>query len=130
MIKTITMARRYLGMLIFSGFFSTVISAARTRLTWVNGIGYSLDHMKSGQVEISKIFGGKKVEFCHNVSFSVFCAWLLVVDFLKLSAVNTCMLRVAPYCSNLFLLNSQPQRNTKTIFMDIWEISRRRGRKS
>ena len=40
--------------------------ATRTRLTWVNGIGYSLEHMEHGKKEISKLFGGKKVEYCHN----------------------------------------------------------------
>ena len=38
----------------------------RTRLTWVNGIGYNLQHMKQAQPIISKMFGGKYVEFCHN----------------------------------------------------------------
>jgi hypothetical protein len=35
-------------------------------LTWINGIAYNLDHMVVAQVEISKYFGGKNVEFCHN----------------------------------------------------------------
>jgi hypothetical protein len=38
----------------------------KTRLTWSNGIAYNLDHMVVAQVEISKYFGGKNVEFCHN----------------------------------------------------------------
>lgn len=59
---------RYLGAIISFSFIVTTASAARTRLTWVNGIGYSLDHMKKGQKEISKMFGGKQVEYYHNVS--------------------------------------------------------------
>jgi hypothetical protein len=43
-----------------------VFSVHRTRLTWVNGIGYNLEHMDAGQKEISKLFGGKKVMFFHN----------------------------------------------------------------
>jgi hypothetical protein len=38
----------------------------RTRLTWVNGIGYTLENMEDGQKEISKLFGGKAVLYCHN----------------------------------------------------------------
>jgi hypothetical protein len=38
----------------------------KTVLTWVNGIGYTLEHMDKGQQEISKLFGGKKVLYCHN----------------------------------------------------------------
>lgn len=39
---------------------------SRTRLTWVNGIGYGLQHMEDGKKEISKLFGGKAVSYCHN----------------------------------------------------------------
>ena len=38
----------------------------KTKLTWVNGIGYNESHMMLGQVAISKMFGGKPVSFCHN----------------------------------------------------------------
>ncbi|GKY92872.1 hypothetical protein MPSEU_000256400 [Mayamaea pseudoterrestris] len=38
----------------------------RTRLTWINGIGHTLQHMKEGQASISARFCGKKVEWCHN----------------------------------------------------------------
>ena len=41
-------------------------AAIRTRLTWVNGIGHSLEHMEHGKLEISKLFGGKRLDFCHN----------------------------------------------------------------
>ena len=37
----------------------------KTRLTWVNGIGYNMQHMIEGQQEISILFS-KHVEFCHN----------------------------------------------------------------
>lgn len=40
--------------------------ASKTRLTWINGIGYSELHMQEGQEEISKFFGGKPVMYCHN----------------------------------------------------------------
>jgi hypothetical protein len=43
-----------------------VLGVQQTRLTWVNGIGYNLDHMILGQKRISELFGGKRVEFCHN----------------------------------------------------------------
>ena len=43
-----------------------VADARKTRLTWVNGIGYNIDHMIDGQKRISDLFGGKRVEFCHN----------------------------------------------------------------
>ena len=42
--------------------FST---AVKTRLTWVNGIGYSLEHMEEGKRELAKIFA-QKIEYCHN----------------------------------------------------------------
>ena len=41
-------------------------AAPKTLLTWVNGVGYNLEHMEQEQREISKLFGGKKVAFCHN----------------------------------------------------------------
>lgn len=53
-------------LLLSNPFHVFVALAAKTRLTWVNGIGYSLDHMEHGQKEISKLFGGKQVEYCHN----------------------------------------------------------------
>jgi hypothetical protein len=43
-----------------------VSGAHKNRLTWVNGIGYNIDHMIAGQKRISELFGGKRVEFCHN----------------------------------------------------------------
>ena len=38
----------------------------KTRLTWVNGIGYNTGHMEKEAPVIAKYFGGKKVEFYHN----------------------------------------------------------------
>lgn len=40
--------------------------APKTRLTWVNGIGYNTQHMEREAPLIAKYFGGKKVEFYHN----------------------------------------------------------------
>ncbi len=40
--------------------------APKTRLTWVNGIGYNEEHMEKEAPVIAKFFGGKKVEFYHN----------------------------------------------------------------
>jgi hypothetical protein len=40
--------------------------APKTRLTWVNGIGYNTMHMELEAPVIAKYFGGKKVEFYHN----------------------------------------------------------------
>jgi hypothetical protein len=52
---------------VFLSIHVPIVSAVlRTRLTWVNGIGYNLDHMGEGQKGISKLFGGKAVVFCHN----------------------------------------------------------------
>lgn len=39
--------------------------AVKTRLTWVNGIGYTLEHMEESKNDISRFFG-HKVEYCHN----------------------------------------------------------------
>mmetsp|Transcript_27338 Transcript_27338/g.60374 ORF Transcript_27338/g.60374 Transcript_27338/m.60374 type:complete len:465 (-) Transcript_27338:1545-2939(-) len=38
----------------------------KTRLTWVNGIGYNTGHMELEAPKIARFFGGKKVEFYHN----------------------------------------------------------------
>mmetsp|Transcript_17660 Transcript_17660/g.26448 ORF Transcript_17660/g.26448 Transcript_17660/m.26448 type:complete len:114 (+) Transcript_17660:3195-3536(+) len=38
----------------------------RTVLTWVNGIGFNINHMNNGQINISSIFGNRPVLFCHN----------------------------------------------------------------
>jgi len=40
--------------------------APRTRLTWVNGIGYNTTHMEKEAPKISLYFGGKPVDFYHN----------------------------------------------------------------
>lgn len=38
----------------------------KTRLTWVNGIAHTLQHMESAKGSISHLFGGKPVVYCHN----------------------------------------------------------------
>jgi len=43
-----------------------VDAAPKTRLTWVNGVGYNLGHMDMGSKEISDFFGGENVDWCHN----------------------------------------------------------------
>mmetsp|Transcript_7158 Transcript_7158/g.10262 ORF Transcript_7158/g.10262 Transcript_7158/m.10262 type:complete len:155 (-) Transcript_7158:1037-1501(-) len=43
-----------------------VFSRKKTILTWVNGIGHTMDHMNKGIISISSMFGGKQVMFCHN----------------------------------------------------------------
>ena len=60
--------KRIVGVVIALFFFCPILVSGhrKTRLTWVNGIGYNIEHMKQGQKQISKLFGGKKVEFCHN----------------------------------------------------------------
>jgi len=40
--------------------------APKTRLTWVNGIGYNTSHMEKEAPVISSYFGGKDVKFYHN----------------------------------------------------------------
>jgi|Transcript_6722 hypothetical protein len=54
--------------LCFCIFVGSIVAEGvpRSRLTWVNGIGHNLQHMGEGVVDISSLFGGKKVEFCHN----------------------------------------------------------------
>mmetsp|Transcript_28240 Transcript_28240/g.37654 ORF Transcript_28240/g.37654 Transcript_28240/m.37654 type:complete len:499 (+) Transcript_28240:125-1621(+) len=37
-----------------------------TVVTWVNGVGFSVEHMVDATPIISKLFGGEEVEFCHN----------------------------------------------------------------
>lgn len=40
--------------------------AAKTQLTWVNGIGHNLEHMDLPTSVIQDLFGGTEPEFCHN----------------------------------------------------------------
>jgi hypothetical protein len=42
------------------------VDAKKTKLTWVNGIAYGLHHMEVEKHGISKYFGGKEVDYCHN----------------------------------------------------------------
>lgn len=41
-------------------------NAIKTKLTWVNGIGHNVEHMEAGKEKLTTMFGGKRVEFCHN----------------------------------------------------------------
>ena len=45
---------------------SHTVQSIKTRLTWVNGVGYSLQHMEEGKKWLSDVFGGKEVLYCHN----------------------------------------------------------------
>jgi hypothetical protein len=55
------------GLLVFLVMSSTlVVMARKTRLTWVNGIAHSLDHMEQGEKIISQFFAGKPIIYCHN----------------------------------------------------------------
>jgi hypothetical protein len=47
-------------------WLSSVAAVRKTRLTFVNGIGYALSHILLEEKAISKLFGGEKVEYCHN----------------------------------------------------------------
>lgn len=42
------------------------VSSTKTRVTWVNGIGHTKEHMEDGGEQMTLMFGGKQVEFCHN----------------------------------------------------------------
>jgi hypothetical protein len=42
------------------------VTAIRTRITWINGIAYNIEHMKEEQLFISRHFGNEPVVFCHN----------------------------------------------------------------
>ena len=57
----------------FSLIFFTLLThqpsigyARRTRLTWINGVGYSLEHGEEEKRQISRLFGGQHVHFCYN----------------------------------------------------------------
>jgi hypothetical protein len=39
--------------------------AVKTRLTWVNGIGYTIEHMEVAKRDLSKFFK-HKIDSCHN----------------------------------------------------------------
>mmetsp|Transcript_32887 Transcript_32887/g.49628 ORF Transcript_32887/g.49628 Transcript_32887/m.49628 type:complete len:321 (-) Transcript_32887:15-977(-) len=49
-------------------YFPLTSIAKQTRLTWVNGIAYNIDHVEKEKDDISNYFGGTKVEFCFNPS--------------------------------------------------------------
>jgi hypothetical protein len=60
---------------LMNGLFFTILVATwlfqpvwcrKTRLTWVNGIAHTLDHMEEGEKIISKFFAGKPIVYCHN----------------------------------------------------------------
>ena len=54
---------------LFVSFFLRIIpvhAVKKTRLTWVNGIAYTLKHMENSIGDISKLFGGKQIVYCHN----------------------------------------------------------------
>lgn len=52
--------------LLLVGMPTVAHAVKKTRLTWVNGIAYGLHHMEAEKHNISKFFGGKEVEYCHN----------------------------------------------------------------
>lgn len=43
-----------------------VNAVIKSRLTWVNGIAHTLKHMEEAKGQISLLFGGKPVIYCHN----------------------------------------------------------------
>lgn len=55
-----------MGFFIFALQLQNVLAVRRTKLIWVNGIGYNADHMTTDAPKISLFFGGKRVEFYHN----------------------------------------------------------------
>jgi hypothetical protein len=46
--------------------YSSGVKALKTRLTWVNGIAHTLEHMEEGEKFMSKLFAGKPILYCHN----------------------------------------------------------------
>jgi len=62
-VKGILLALLFLGGKTVSARFGF---APKTRLTWVNGVGYNEGHMEKEAPVIARYFGGKKVEFYHN----------------------------------------------------------------
>ena len=56
-------------LLLIALLVSRASAVRKTRLTWVNGIGYNIGHMHRDSPTISKLFGGKAVQFCHNPTF-------------------------------------------------------------
>jgi hypothetical protein len=55
-----------IGLYYVSIYLQSVTAVRRTKLIWVNGIGYNSDHMTKEAPEISRFFGGKRVDFYHN----------------------------------------------------------------
>lgn len=51
---------------LLSSFEDCIVIAVKSRVTWINGIGHTLQHMEAGQAFISARFGDQKVEWCHN----------------------------------------------------------------
>lgn len=49
-----------------SSLTQSALAVVKTRLTWVNGIAHTRQHMEEGKVDIIKLFGGKIVEYCYN----------------------------------------------------------------
>ena len=57
---------QWIKSLVFCFFMFTVLcSAVKTKLTWVNGIAHTYEHMENGARPISKCFN-KEVDFCYN----------------------------------------------------------------
>jgi len=57
--------------LVKSIFFASILvknpaAARKTRITWVNGMAHSMDHMLEGETFISSLFCGKPVHYCYN----------------------------------------------------------------
>ncbi len=63
------MKRLSFHLVVFGGSFLNSL-AIRTRLTWVNGIGYNEKHMEIDGKKISKMFG-TTVSYCFNPSAMV-----------------------------------------------------------
>mmetsp|Transcript_10248 Transcript_10248/g.18647 ORF Transcript_10248/g.18647 Transcript_10248/m.18647 type:complete len:108 (+) Transcript_10248:156-479(+) len=58
--------RLLLRVLLFLFRTSLVNAVIKSRLTWVNGIAHTLKHMEDSKIQISQLFGGKPVIYCHN----------------------------------------------------------------
>lgn len=69
LLPAIRMSLKFIVRVLLVSFFVpvTLVAAVRkTRLTWVNGIAYTLQHMEASKGEISNLFGNKPVIYCHN----------------------------------------------------------------
>lgn len=66
LLNRLTMLRCTIKYFVVALVYTYCAEARKTRVTWVNGIAHSMEHMIEGQEYISKLFADRPVVFCHN----------------------------------------------------------------